>query len=170
MNRQEAELLKDKKVEPRLLIAITDSVVNEVLYTLREVDSSFSEDVRYLLYKRENINEENMNIFKDKIFEAIRESFTLPQLKILEKSNEDSGNYHLMYKKLFKYFQGKLFDAGRTGPALFVEINDDETYATIFNQMTEFVNAPQLKRPTRLNKTERKQGIDYEKIQERFEQ
>lgn len=177
MTRQQAQQNKKKDFGlSSALLSLTDSVASEILQTMKESDNNeVGEEVLhqlYLDYNFEKPNEENFETFKDIIFDALQACFTPQELHILKKSNEDSGNYHLMYRTLKDYFLTKLEHQGKTKPSMLTKIDDDETYAIIFKQMAEITEGFAPKNPTSkkfLDVEDRKREPDYNKINEIFE-
>ena len=147
MERKEAEKLVDKLIIARVLVNITNSVLEEVINELQKNPSQgICEDVLDQIdirHTSEDLaeNQANYEVFKDTIFEAIQKSFTINQLKLLEKSNQDSRNYHLMYAQLKEYFAEKVNSALQDKNDLFLaSIYSDKTYLVIFRQMAEFTS------------------------------
>ena len=177
MTRQEAQQSTKKDFGlSAALLSMTNSVTSEVLQTLKEnAEHGVCQEILdqlYLDYDFQKPNEENIGKFKDTIFDALQNCFTPQNLRVLAKSNEDSGNYHLMYRTLRDYFTSKVEHQGRTKPAILTRIDDDETYAVIFREMAEKTAdfAPKDPIPRKFMDTDdRKQQPDYNKIQENFE-
>lgn len=163
MNRQEAMMAKGK-VNAELLLSITDKVYNEAEYLMQNFTSNpFCEQVLDALK-----DEEQQNAYLDKIFDAIQNCFTLPQLKILDKSNEDSGNYHLMYKRLQAYFKA-IMDDQKTYNEYGASVYNDETYEIIFRELRDCTVEPHPKTKKTWSDIDRRtRTIDYDKIQDIF--
>jgi len=144
MERKEAELLVNKLVTAKLLVNITNSVVDEVIVELlKNSTQGICQEVLDDLYvdgTYEKENKEGFDIFRDKIFEGVRDTFTINQLKLLEKSNQDSRNYHLMYAKLRDYFAQKVEESGVTDTTLFAYLDDYDTYRILFKEMANFTS------------------------------
>ena len=164
MKRTEAEELYGKQVIATQLIDLTNSVADEALNILRDFyPQGITGEVLDLLDK-----EENMEIFYDKIFDAVQECFTLPQIKILNQSNPDSGNYHLMYKRLHEHFKEKIAEAGIEEPPILLQADYDELYDVLFREMENCTPEPCDKNPNMWREIAKSREIDYKKIQERF--
>lgn len=164
MKRTEAEELYGKQVIATQLVDLTNSVADETLNILRDFyPQGITGEVMDLLDK-----EENMEIFYDKIFDAVQECFTLPQIKILNQSNPDSGNYHLMYKRLHEHFKEKIAEAGIEEPPILLQADYDELYDVLFREMENCTTEPCDKNPNMWREIAKSREIDYKKIQERF--
>ena len=164
MKSNEAEELYGKGVTATQLIDLTNSVFEEVMCVMKNAyPQGITESVLDLLDK-----EENLNIFYDKIFDAVQECFTLPQIKILNQSTEDSGNYHLMYKKLHKYFKEKIVNSVNKQGDYIQDIYDDRIYRTIFREMKGMTPEPRDKNPNKWRDIPKSCQVDYNKIQEKF--
>lgn len=166
MNRQEA-IMAQGKVSADVLLSMTDKVCNEARYLMENFTSNqFCEQVLDALN-----DEEQLNIYLDKIFNALQDCFTLPQLKILDKSNEDSGNYHLMYKKLQAYFKAITDDKKTYNDNYFYRLDNDETYEILFRELRDTVAEPHPKTKKTWSDVERRtlrKATDYDKIQDLF--
>ena len=166
MKRKEAEELYGKQVIATQLVDLTNSVADETLNILRDFyPQGITREVMDLLDK-----EENMEIFYDKIFDAVQECFTLPQIKILNQSNPDSGNYHLMYKRLHEHFKEKIAEAGIEEPPILLQADYDELYDVLFREMENCTPEPRDKNPNMWREIPKSREIDYKKIQERFKE
>lgn len=173
MTRQEA--LEGKKNDfgvSKALLELTDSVTNEALWILKEcTEFGICQEVLdqlYLDYDCKKPNEENMDKFQDVIFDALQACFTPETLRILVKSEVDSRNYHLMYKKLNKYFTSKVESQGRA-KSPFANIDDDATYEVLFGEMAGMTPEPYDPhyRPF-VEECDIRPKIDYDKIQDLF--
>lgn len=173
MTREEAQQ-KPNLVMSKLLLGMTDNLTNEVLTALKDdASNEFCEEMLNQLYLDSDYsqeNEESIAIFKDKVFEALKQCFSTKELKILLKSNEDSANYHLMYKTLSGYFNSLLESLGKTKPSLFPQLNDVETYAIIFNEMKNNTIgfAPTNPNAKKFKDAGDRKTTDYETIQEKY--
>ena len=154
---------KQLKVRETLLSELTKRVVDEIEYCLQGCgDKNFCE---HLLEELED--DEKKDEMFDRIFDAIKESITLVELKILKDSNEDSGNFHILYKKLHEYFKAK-FEDKDVEDLIFYGVYDDETYLIIFDTMPGFVSNPELKHKRMFDDRPKKQQPDFNKIQDAF--
>ncbi len=172
MKRTEAIELYDKQITAKQLVDLSDSVISQVLYVLDcYYPQGITKNVVDLLYRNHEtklFDEENYNILADKIFEAIQASFTLPQIKILNKSNDDSGNYYLMYNKLHKYFKEKIEESGNTIMPILLTMDDDLVYETLFREMINLTPEPRVRDQKKWRTVTKGREIDYTKIQEIF--
>ena len=121
----------------QLLLSLTSSIATEIkTEMLNHTDNQFCESVLNELYLGNtytNPDTENCNIFLNKLFDAVQTCFSLKELKILNDSDTDSGNYYLMYKSLKEYFFKK-FKQSKSSPHMFTNLNDDDIYAVIFKE------------------------------------
>lgn len=142
MKRMEAEQEYGKQKGATELIDLTYNVAEATLLNLFYFyPHGITKDTLNLLYVKLDVqlpNKENMNIFYDKIFRALQANFTLSEIKILNKSNEDSINYFLMYKRLHNYFKEKVQDLGRSKLPKNLKITDNEIYEITFREMRDW--------------------------------
>ena len=155
---------KKIKVRETLLSELASKVVEEFEYCLNACNDECFCD--YLLQELED--EEKKDVMFEKIYEAIEESVTLIELKILNDSNEDSCNFHILYKKLHKYFKEKIEECEETEESIFNSVYEDETYCVIFETMPGFVENPESKYSKKFDDRPKKQRLDLNKIQDAF--
>ena len=149
-------------VRETLITDLASRVYEEVKYVLSSFNENFCLDLNEEL--EDESKQDEMYI---RIYNAIKESITLVELKILKDSNEDAGNFHILYKKLHQYFEEKLEEVEERDLDSYT-VYDDETYLIIFKTMPGFICDPALKNKKPFDDRPKRYQPNFDKIQDAF--